>query len=92
MAWNSPYMCRRGSSHLLDKLFTAPVNDQFNNAQNLEAMTLREFFQFRYPGHGSVFVHDLADYSSECHSHHPAQINDRFGVARAGQYAAGIVS
>ena len=79
-----------GSRYAVHQLFgTMTVCDKVFDGNELEAQTVGDNAQFGQAGHGAIGVHDFAQYSCGGQAGQTAQIDHRFGVSGAHQYATG---
>src|SRR6266850_3063647 len=70
------------------RLFTDAVFHEVCDRDHFQIMITGKLLQLRQPGHGSVFVHDLANYSRGIQTADTRYVNTRFSLTRTHEHAA----
>ncbi len=73
----------------LDQLFGLhAIADEVGHRDHFEAVLPAELGELRHARHGAVLVHDFANHTAGRKAREPRQIDSRFGLSRANEYAA----
>ena len=73
-----------------DLTLRAPPTHQVADAQDRDAVALRERLELGQPGHAAVFIHDLADHPGRRQAGQSSEVDGSLGVAGAGEHATGL--